>query len=77
MPKKIDISQMTTEEIVAYAEKVKQQTRDRVKKHYENTIKADPERYEAWKQKCNQANKKYYFLNKVTRDTNRRMAVAQ
>ena len=25
MPRKIDISQMTTEEIVAYAEKVKQQ----------------------------------------------------
>ena len=61
MPKKIDISQMTTEEIVAYAEKVKQQNRDRVKKHYENTIKADPERYESWKQKCNQANKKYYY----------------
>ncbi len=76
MPKKFDISQMTTEEIVAFAEKVKQQTRDRVKKHYENTIKADPERYEAWKQKCNKANKKYYFLNKITSDTNRRMAVA-
>ena len=77
MPKKIDISQMTTEEIVAYAEKVKQQNHDRVKKHYENTIKTDPERYEAWKQKCNQANKKNYFLNRVTRDTNRRLTVAQ
>ena len=47
MPRKVDISQMTTEEIVAYAEKVKQQNCDRVKKHYENTIKADPEKYEA------------------------------
>lgn len=60
MPKKIDISQMTTEEIVAYAEKVKQQNRDRVKKYYENTIKTDPEKYEIWKQKCNVVNKKYY-----------------
>ena len=77
MPKKIDISQMTTEEIVAYAERVRQQNRDRVKKHYENTIKADPERYEAWKQKCNLANFKSYHLNKVTSDTNRRMTVAQ
>ena len=31
MPRKIDISQMTPDEIVAYAEKVKQQNRDRVK----------------------------------------------
>ena len=45
MPRKIDISQMTTEEVVAYAEKVKQQNRDRVNKHYKNTIKSDPERY--------------------------------
>ena len=47
MPRKIDISQMTPDEIVAYAEKVKQQNRDRVKKHYNNTIKTDPTRYEA------------------------------
>jgi hypothetical protein len=38
MTKKIDISQMTTEEIVPYVEKVKQQNRDRVNKHYNNTI---------------------------------------
>ena len=60
MPKKIDISEMTTEQIIAYAEKVKQQNRDRVKKHYENTIKGNPERYEAWKNKCAQTNRKYY-----------------
>jgi len=46
MPRKIDISQMTPDEIVAYAEKVKQQNRDRVKKQNDNTIKTDPERYE-------------------------------
>jgi hypothetical protein len=64
MPKRIDISQMTNEQIVAYAERVRQQNRDRVKKHYENTIKTDPERYAAWKHKCNQANKKHYYLNR-------------
>ncbi len=45
MPRKIDISQMTTEEIVAYTEKVKQQNRDTVTKYYKNTIKTDPEKY--------------------------------
>ena len=50
MPRKIDISQMTTEEIVAYAEKVKQQNRDRVTKYYKNTIKT-----------CKEANKRQYY----------------
>ena len=60
MPRKIDISQMTTEEIVAYAEKVKQQNRDRVNKHYKNTIKSDPERYKVWLQQCRLANQRQY-----------------
>ena len=60
MPRKIDISQMTTEEIVAYAEKVKQQNRDRVTKYYKNTIKTDPEKYKLWLQKCRQANQRQY-----------------
>ena len=60
MPRKIDISQMTTEEIVAYAEKVKQQNRDRVTKYYKNTIKTDPEKYKLWLQKCKEANKRQY-----------------
>ncbi len=60
MPRKIDISQMTTEEVVAYAEKVKQQNRDRVTKYYKNTIKTDPERYRVWILKCNEANKRQY-----------------
>ena len=64
MPRKIDISQMTTEEIVAYAEKVKQQNRDRVNKHYQNTIKSDPERYKVWLQQCRLANQRQY--NKKT-----------
>ena len=60
MPPKIDISQMTTEEIVAYAEKVKQQNRDRVTKYYKNTIKTDPEKYKLWLQKCRLANQRQY-----------------
>ncbi len=60
MPRKIDISQMTTEEIVAYAEKVKQQNRDRVNKYYKNTIKTDPEKYKLWLQKCRLANQRQY-----------------
>ena len=39
MPKKIDISEMTHEEVIAYAEKVKQQARDRVNRYYQNTVK--------------------------------------
>ena len=38
MPRKIDISQMTPDEIVAYDEKVKQQNRDRVKKSLITTL---------------------------------------
>ena len=68
MPRKIDISQMTTEQIVAYAEKVKQQNRDRVKKHYNNTIKTDPERYEAWLQQCREANNRQYYKRIATRE---------
>ena len=39
MPRKIDISQMTSEEIVDYAEKVNQQNRDRVTKYYKILLK--------------------------------------
>ena len=60
MPRKIDISQMTTEEIVTYAERVKQQNRDRVNKYYNNTMKTNPEKYKVWLQKCNEANKRQY-----------------
>ena len=68
MPRKIDISQMTPDEIVAYAEKVKQQNRDRVKKHYNNTIKTDPTRYEAWLQQCREANNRQYYKRIATRE---------
>ncbi len=61
MPRKIDISQMTPDEIVAYAEMVKQQNRDRVTKYYKNTIKTDPEKYKLWLEKCRLANQRQYY----------------
>ena len=64
MPRKIDISQMTPDEIVAYAEKVKQQNRDRVNKHYKNTIKTDPERYKVWLYQCQLSNQRKYNKKK-------------
>ena len=60
MPKKIDISEMTHEEVIAYAEKVKQQARDRVNKYYHNTVKNDPVKYSNYLQKCKKNNKTYY-----------------
>jgi len=60
MPKKIDIAEMTHEEVIAYAEKVKQQARDRVNKYYHNTVKNDPVKYSNYLQKCKKNNKTYY-----------------
>ena len=60
MTKKIDISEMTHEEVIAYAEKVKQQARDRVNRYYHNTVKNDPVKYLNYLQKCKKNNKTYY-----------------
>jgi hypothetical protein len=65
MPKKIDISQMTHEEVIAYAEKVKQQARDRVNKYYHNTVKNDPVKYSNYLQKCKKNNKTYYDSKQI------------
>jgi hypothetical protein len=45
MARKIDISEMRHEEVIAYAEKCKQQNRDRVTRFYQNTVKNDPVKY--------------------------------
>jgi hypothetical protein len=60
MARKIDISEMTHEEVIAYAEKVKQQARDRVNRYYHNTVKNDPVKYSNYLQKCKKNNKTYY-----------------
>ena len=49
MTRKIDITKMTFEEIIAYAEKAKQNNRDNNARYYNNTNKTDPEKYELWK----------------------------
>ena len=60
MARKIDISQMTNEEIIAYAARVKQQARDRVNKYYHNTVKNDPVKYKNYLEKCKKNNQTYY-----------------
>ena len=65
MPKKNDISEMTLEEVIAYAEKVKQQARDRVNKYYHNTVKNDPVKYANFLKKCKKNNKTYYDSQQV------------
>ena len=51
MARKINISEMTHEEVIAYAERCKQQNRDRVNRYYHNTIKTDPEKYQTFLKK--------------------------
>jgi hypothetical protein len=65
MPRKIDIAEMTHEEVIAYAEKVKQQARDRVNRYYHNTVKNDPVKYANFLKKCQKNNKTYYDSKQV------------
>ena len=60
MTRKVNISEMTHEEVIAYAERCKQQNRDRVNRYYHNTIKTDPEKYQRFLKKCQKNNSKYY-----------------
>ena len=64
MTKKVDITEMTMEQILAYAGLVKQKHRDNNARYYNNTIKTDPEKHEIWKQKCKVANQKQYNKKK-------------
>ena len=60
MGRKVEISQMSHEEVIAYAERCKQQNRDRQNKYYQNTVKNDPEKYQRFLKKCQKNNSKYY-----------------
>jgi hypothetical protein len=64
MARKIDISEMTHEEVIAYAEKCKQQTQDRVNRYYHNTVKNDPVKYANFLKKCSK-NKTYYDSKQI------------
>jgi len=66
MARKINISEMTHEEVIAYAERCKQQNRDRVNRYYHNTIKTDPEKYQTFLKKCQKNNSKYYHSNNMS-----------
>ena len=61
MGRKVEISQMSHEEVIAYAERCKQQNRDRQNKYYQNTVKNDPEKYQRFLKKCQKNNSKYYY----------------
>ena len=61
MGRKVEISQMSHEEVIAYAERVKQQNRDRQNKYYQNTVKNDPEKYQRFLKKCAKNNSTYSY----------------
>ena len=61
MGRKVEISQMSHEEVIAYAERFKQQNRDRQNKYYQNTVKNDPEKYQRFLKKCQKNNSTYYY----------------
>ena len=61
MGRKIEISQMSQEEVIAYAERCKQQNRDRQNKYYQNTVKNDPVKYQRFLEKCQKNNSTYYY----------------
>ena len=65
MPRKIDIAEMTHEDVIAYAEKCKQQTRDRVNRYYHNTVKNDPVKYANFLKKCQKKIRLIMILNKL------------
>ena len=58
MGRKVEISDMSHEEVIAYAERCKQQNRDRQNKYYQNTVKNDPEKYQRFLKKCQKNNSK-------------------
>ena len=66
MGRKVEISQMSHEEVIAYAERCKQQNRDRQNKYYQNTVKNDPEKYQRFLKKCAKNNKTYYHSNNMS-----------
>ena len=65
MGRKVEISEMSHEEVIAYAERCKQQNRDRQNKYYQNTVKNDPEKYKRFLGKCQKNNSTYYYSKVV------------
>ena len=62
MPPKKEFS--TAEEAAEYIEFLRRRNRERAKEFYENKIKTDPEKYAAFKNKCNKHSNNFYHKNK-------------
>ena len=60
MANKKNVQSMTPEELAAYVEVVRQRNAANAKKYYNEKIKTDPEKYEKFKVKCKEPNRKYY-----------------
>ena len=62
MVQKQDITKMTVEELAVYVESVRE--RQRSKKHYDEVIKNDPEKYQMFLNKLKKNNKIYFHTGK-------------
>lgn len=62
MPAKKEFS--TAEEAAEYIEFLRRRNRERAKQFYDNKIKTDPEKYEAFKNKCKKHSNNFYHNNK-------------
>ena len=60
MPRQ-NIQNMTPQEMAQYVETVRARNRLNAKKYYNEKIKTDPEKYEKFKVKCKEPNRKYYY----------------
>jgi DNA-directed RNA polymerase subunit M/transcription elongation factor TFIIS len=65
MGNKKNIQNMTSEELVAYVETVRERNRVNSKKHYDQKIKTDPEKYAKFLEKCKAPNLKYYYTKQM------------
>ena len=62
MPAKKEFS--TAKEAAEYIEFLRRRNRERAKEFYDNKIKADPEKYEVFKNKCKKPSNNFYHKNK-------------
>ena len=56
---------MTDEKRLEYIERKRELNRNHVKQHYYEVVKADPERYQQFLEKCKKHNNIYYH-NKIS-----------
>lgn len=54
----------TPEDAANYLEELRRRNRERAKQFYDNKIKADPEKYKDFLNKCKKHNNNYYHTHK-------------